>query len=301
MGIFDRKPNIGKMKAKGDVEGLIKALRYKKDWVVGAEATDALIEIVDDRTVGAIEPLIQTLKDECESVREHAVMVLEEIAQAAVEPLIQAMKDKNMYVRDGAARALGDVGDERAVAPLIQALRDENKDVHCSASVALEKIGDKGAVEPLILINELLRNKDKYTRMETARALPGIKDKRVAKALIEVIEKEPGEWATKAAFKSLKVICAPVVGTLIKQTPVFIGETFVYYSYYVHKDTAKLLERIDDIDALIKMLEDSDADVRNFASEALRELRKRAVKSLNDEDEGVREAAKKALEKIQKK
>jgi len=99
MGIFDRKPNIGKMKAKGDVEGLIKALRYKKDWVVGAEATDALIEIVDDRTVGAIEPLIQTLKDECESVREHAVMVLEEIGQAAVEPLIQAMKDKNMYVR----------------------------------------------------------------------------------------------------------------------------------------------------------------------------------------------------------
>jgi HEAT repeat protein len=56
MGIFDKlfKPNVEKLKAKGDVEGLIKVLKHKNP-EVRSEAEEALGEIGKP----AVEPLIQ--------------------------------------------------------------------------------------------------------------------------------------------------------------------------------------------------------------------------------------------------
>src|SRR4030043_126453 len=89
MGFFG--PNIKKMKANKDVEGLIEAL-----------------------------------KDKDESVRRLAAEALGEIGDArAVEPLIQALKDKDTWLRWCSAEALGEIGDARAVAPLIQALKEQ--------------------------------------------------------------------------------------------------------------------------------------------------------------------------------
>ncbi len=58
MGFFE--PNIKKMIAKKDVEGLIKALKHK-NWVVRCDAAGTLGKIKNKR---AIEALIETLKDE---------------------------------------------------------------------------------------------------------------------------------------------------------------------------------------------------------------------------------------------
>jgi HEAT repeat protein len=49
------------MKTKNDVEGLIKVLKYKKDFKVRAEAAWVLGKIGDNR---AVKPLKQTLNDE---------------------------------------------------------------------------------------------------------------------------------------------------------------------------------------------------------------------------------------------
>ncbi len=59
MGLFE-PPDVEKMKAKKDDNGLIRALRYQKGFQVRVSAAEALGEIDDHR---AIEPIIATLKD----------------------------------------------------------------------------------------------------------------------------------------------------------------------------------------------------------------------------------------------
>lgn len=103
MGIFGGKPNIEKLKAKKDIEGLIKALKHK-DKTVRSDAACALGDTGDAR---------------------------------AVELLIKALKDEYWGVRNAAALALASTGDARAVGPLTQALRDENLAVRSSASAAI--------------------------------------------------------------------------------------------------------------------------------------------------------------------
>jgi phosphoribosyl-ATP pyrophosphohydrolase len=140
MGIFNLfKPNVERLEAKGDVEGLTKALQYKKDLKVRWEAVKALSKIGEP----SVEAFVQALTDESELVRWEAAMALGELKdEKAVEPLIQALKDKHEWVRWKAAEALGELKDERAVEPLFQALNDESRWVREEAVEALGKIGE---------------------------------------------------------------------------------------------------------------------------------------------------------------
>jgi hypothetical protein len=61
-------PNVEKMSEKRDVDGLIKALRYKKDWQVREKAAGALGRIGKP----AVEPLISALNDHDWGIREKA-------------------------------------------------------------------------------------------------------------------------------------------------------------------------------------------------------------------------------------
>ena len=101
-------PNVQKLAAKRDVEGLIKALGYEKDSDVRREAVEALGLIGDAR---AVEPLIARLGDEDSSVRYRAVEALGLIGDArAVEPLIAKLGDESSVVRRGSAEALEKCG-----------------------------------------------------------------------------------------------------------------------------------------------------------------------------------------------
>lgn len=115
MGLF--KPNLGKMRAKNDVKGLIKALKSN-----------------DLRVMGAIED------------------ALEDIGRRTSEPFIEALRDKDAGVRSGAAWVLGNTGDARAQEPLIEALKDKDKDVRWLAVVALGDIGDERAIDPISMV-----------------------------------------------------------------------------------------------------------------------------------------------------
>jgi len=77
MGILDKlfKPNVEKMKAKKDVKGLIKALRYE-DRDVRRAAVYALEEIGDAR---AVEGLRQALKHEDVGLRMYVAEALQKI------------------------------------------------------------------------------------------------------------------------------------------------------------------------------------------------------------------------------
>ena len=120
MGLFG-PPNVEKMKAKRDVNALIKVLNYQSSWQVRGKAARALGELKDARSV---EALIGALKDEESGVCSIATWALGEIGDArALEPLITAIKDNSWEVGKAAVRALMKFG-----APaIIDAMKDEDK------------------------------------------------------------------------------------------------------------------------------------------------------------------------------
>lgn len=116
------KPDIEKLKAKGDVDGLIKALEYQEDSQVRAEAACALAELfweLEEIDASTVESLIAALRDKDEDVRAvtagalHGARFLSlvgEISAPAVESLIAFLKDEDWIVREAAARALDRLG-----------------------------------------------------------------------------------------------------------------------------------------------------------------------------------------------
>jgi len=121
------RPNVKKLEAEGNVEGLIRALQYSdinEPWShqpreVRCLATEALGKIGDGR---AAEPLIAALKDEDRDVRWSAAEALTTIDDVrAVEPLIAVLKDNKEFsmLQNRIIEALGKIGDGRAVEPIM--------------------------------------------------------------------------------------------------------------------------------------------------------------------------------------
>ena len=179
MAIFDRKPNVERMKKKEDINGLIKALNYQKDPSVRYAIASALGEIGNEQ---AVKPLIAALKDQDWQVRRCIVTALAKIGdERAVEPLIEALKDTNKEVCGRAATELAKIGDERAVEPLIDVLNDKDWGNRYAAALALAEIGNEQVVEPLIAA---LKDDKWKVRYITASALGTIGDERAIEPLI---------------------------------------------------------------------------------------------------------------------
>lgn len=118
------KPNIEKLAENGDVEGLVKALKYKKDAVVRFSAAIGLGIFGDER---AVEPLIMALGDIDNDVRKNATESLGRLGEIAVKPLIKALKHSDMFVRGQAANALGLIGDKTALKSLKKLVNEDEE------------------------------------------------------------------------------------------------------------------------------------------------------------------------------
>jgi len=136
-GLFG-PPNVEKLKDKGDVDGLIKALHYEKDYNVCICAAGALGKIGDKR---------------------------------AVEPLIAALEDNDRKVRWNAAAILGNIGDKRAVEPLIAALNDSNTIIMVSVIPRGDGVHDNDSHSDLESVITVLRDDRWYLRWNAAEAL----------------------------------------------------------------------------------------------------------------------------------
>ena len=146
MYILNWKPNVEKLLAKGDINGLIKALN-DGDAGLRYRAATALGEFDDDIVVQALK---EALYDEHLVVRYSSADSLAKIgAQSAVTDLRRALKDKQWIMRKKAALALGKIGDESSVDVLVNTLRDEDEEVRKAAVVALQNIGGTTAVQAL--------------------------------------------------------------------------------------------------------------------------------------------------------
>ncbi|MGF1523747.1 MAG: HEAT repeat domain-containing protein [Leptolyngbyaceae cyanobacterium] len=132
-------------------------------------------------------------------------------------------------VRGSAAKALGQIGDERAVSGLLQALRDSNSSVYEEVVKALGKIGSEQAVP------ELLRalKTSKYRKC-IAKALGQIADDLAISKLLDAIEDRDSNISKNDAAEAL-------------------GQSGVHKA----------------IPGLLKALEDPHRNIRESAAEAL--------------------------------
>ena len=110
-------PDIEKLKAKGNIKGLIKALSYKKDDAIRQAAAQVLVEI------RLSEDFLEASKKIGDS--------------RAVKPLIVIFNDKDPNVRCSAVKALGKIGNAKAAEPLLAILKDEDSAVREAAAEAL--------------------------------------------------------------------------------------------------------------------------------------------------------------------
>jgi HEAT repeat protein len=154
-------PDIKKMLARLNVNGLIRALDYHKNKNIQIEAIEALGELGDKR---AVEPLISRLltSNEGYNHREYHALIhaLGNIGDVrAIKPLIDAYE---FGPKDDVVESLVKIGTP-VVEPLIFALLKQNdRSIKVCAVRALGKIGDRRAVKPLVYAYKETRNDPVY-------------------------------------------------------------------------------------------------------------------------------------------
>jgi HEAT repeat protein len=245
MGIFDRffgPPDVDKLQAKGDVNGLIRALGYNRDRpgssYVHREAARALGEIGDPR---AAAPLATMLPDCLDGdVRDAVEQALVKLGAPSVQPLCQLLttsRDDTGFTHRAAVRALGEIGEKGAVDALCAALKSRHAEVRQTAAAALGKIKEKSAVKHL---SAALKDSKRDVRLAVIRALGNIggtgaikplvsalQDEEVSYAVIDPLEQlgwQPGKdkdgacyWIVKGKWDDCAAIGAPAVDVLIRQ------------------------------------------------------------------------------------
>jgi hypothetical protein len=126
---FFGPPDIKKLEAKRDVNGLMRALGYK-DSSVGRSAARAL-----GRIGAAPEPLVGRLADENEHAARNAEEALVALGPSAVPAVAAALGDQDHFVRDIATESLYDIG-----SPVVDAaLADRGNDVRRVVAEAIAK------------------------------------------------------------------------------------------------------------------------------------------------------------------
>ncbi len=331
MGMFSRKPNIKKLKEKGDIEGLIEAAGHISVGVF-EPARNALQDIIDESEaagdVETITKIYQAAKAHSVSpVSAGAVISLAKIKdKRAVEPLIETLRDPwcpSDVTAGEIIPALGDINDERAVKPLIEVFsreyvyfdpqRDSSYFLRDLALEALAKMKEK-AVGPLI---EALIHPEDWNigddstvwnvRRYAARALRENKDKSMVEPLIRFLkDRESNEKLRHKLYEGLSEtdimiyngktkdeIAAELLGQLHRDIINALGET---------KD-----ERV--VKLLIEILgKEEDIELRRASVYTLGEIGdERAVEPLNKilkseaKDSYLSQSVKEALEKIHQK
>jgi len=135
-------PNVAKLDARGKIDGLVKAAKYKDPEV--AEAARVALE-------GYLDKLVQRLQTknlvQLNTSREALVLV----GPAARDRLIFIVKEGHLHRRQDAAYVLGMMKDPVAVGPLCTAMHNPDPLLRMIIVEALGKIGDPAAMDTLRL------------------------------------------------------------------------------------------------------------------------------------------------------
>jgi HEAT repeat protein len=106
-----------------------------------------------------IKSLIADLASKDGVVRVKARQQLVAYKKRSVAPLIRTLSNKNDWVRWEAAKALSQIGNNRAIKALLEALSDEKFEVRWLAAEGLIRMGRKAIVP---LLEALVKHSDSY-------------------------------------------------------------------------------------------------------------------------------------------
>ncbi|MDW5548712.1 HEAT repeat domain-containing protein [Methanosarcina sp.] len=341
-----------------------------KSRFVRREAAKGLGIVGSEKT---LDPLVSALSDEDEFVRKTAVESLGGIkSEKAAKTLINKLHDDSHLVRLEAAKALGMIKVRKAIAPLLFALGDENRFVRKEAANALGQLESEKVLEPLIRIfksedpltrqgavralgqinldgvpdcisdrifdftDNALKDKDKFVRKETAKALQSLSESRRERAfesLINALDNEDDEVRRLAAESLGLFDCEKAIPPLVsalksrdatvrrfaantlgrirsKEALQPLTDILVFdNSGSVREEAAKALGKIKSrraIEPLIDALMDQHNEGRSGAAEALGRIKAEKavdhlISALMDTDDFTRLAAAKALGRIKPK
>ena len=138
---------------------------------------------------------------------------------ADLDTLIENLKNSDYYARATAARALGELGGEKAAEALIEALGDPDDWVQDYAAEALGKLAYRPAVAPL---GELLKSDNYKVRCSAAAAL-GMIGGEDARTLLEPLREDNDSWVREAVIDALKKLSAEPAPAPIEE-PAFTPE-----------------------------------------------------------------------------
>jgi len=110
-----------------------------------------------------IKSLIADLASKDGVVRVKARQQLVAYKKQSVAPLIRTLSNKNDWVRWEAAKALSQIGNQKAIKALIESLTDEKFEVRWLAAEGLIRIGRKAIVP---LLETLVNHSDSYSLRE---------------------------------------------------------------------------------------------------------------------------------------
>ncbi|MDD1706781.1 MAG: HEAT repeat domain-containing protein [Methanoregulaceae archaeon] len=186
---------VKRLKEKGDVAGLIHALR-NRDPAVQYQAVEALGELANP---GATDALMRALGgDQYSGIRWKAAEALARIGPPAVPRLIQALGHPDEDVRWKAAITLGEIGDPRGIVPLIGLLSDQDRFVRSRAAYALGLIA-----QPAIpALSEALSGGSVDVKRGIVAALGKIQDPEAVRVLILTLA-DPSDAVRQDAITAL--------------------------------------------------------------------------------------------------
>ncbi len=247
------KPNIEKLKAKKNLQGLIKALNYY-DEVIRIKSAKALGEIADKETV---KPIINALKDRDPNVRKQAAWALGNIGNPrATDSLVLALEDC-YEVRLEAIKALGRIKDEGVVETLILMLIDDDDKIRTEASKSIKKIGQL-AFEALV---KALRHEDNNIRYNSAE-------------ILDRMHWQPKDEAEKEYYIIAKRKWNELPRRIEAQILRFIILTMQDKNESVQNEahTALLKFGPQVVEPLIELLNDESPDIKKTAAKVLGEI-----------------------------
>lgn len=184
------------------------------------------------------------------------------------EALFKLEHNLSLKVLDDVSKYL--IKDNRAVEPLIEVLQVplskiydpvENMGIRSLAANILGQIGDSRAVEPLIYA---LQDSYWMTRYEAAKSLHKLKNARAVLPLINILQDSEKNVRRMAAFA---LVYFQALEPLV--------EALNHNNYYVRQEAVWALGEIGDstaAESVIKMLQDSESNVRESAREAWTKL-----------------------------
>jgi HEAT repeat protein len=263
MGFLDyfRRPaflagNIGKLKARKDLPGLIRALRVS-DPEIQYHAAEALGELRDPSAAGALAETLGTTPHS--GVRWKAAEALSRLGESSVDCLVALLDHKDEDVRWKSAIALGELRSRKSVPALVRLLDDKDHYVRSRAASALGMMGED-AVDLLI---PLIHDSNSRYRWGAVYALGKICSERAAEPLVRALA-DPHPEVRAEAVASLAAIGKPAIPPLVRFLKYTRGEERIEIISVLGE-----LRSSDAIEPIIQLLESAEESERMAIAETL--------------------------------